>query len=44
MLTRVWYGSRTFMDDNTHNRCDNNHSGTAKAGLCNYSNWPIYSI
>ena len=45
ILTR-WscYGSRTLMDNNSHNCCDNHHSSTAKAGLCYYSNWPICSI
>ena len=45
ILTKLaCYGSRPFMDNNSHNCCDNHHSSTAKAGLCDYSNWPICSI
>ena len=37
-------GSRPFMDNNSRNCCDNHHSCAAKAGLCDYSDWPICSI
>ena len=37
-------GTRLIMDNNTHNCCDNHNNSAVKAGLCDYSNWPLYSV